>query len=259
MTENYKLENGVLTLFPGTEYLESEKFSENPDIVKAVLPEGLRHISVACFTSCENLTEVNIPSTVKTIDDGAFLSCTALRAIRLPEGLEEIADLAFQDTALEKIAVPASVRRIGEEAFFECPHLAEADVLGPETTICENAFGSDYALLRGFIAPGFPAEGGPGSELLYSLLWASCPERHSPETCRRAEAFIRANQGLVMERIMKFNNTAAMNGIAERRLLDADGIDAFVRQTAEEGLTELTALLIKAKGNALLSAEDFEL
>jgi len=259
LTDAFRLENGILTVFPGTEYLESEKFAENNDIVKAVLPEGLKHISIACFTSCEALEEVNIPSTVQSIDDGAFLSCHSLRSIEFPDGLLEIADLSFQDTALERVTIPASVRTIGAEAFFECENLRQADVLGPETEICENAFGSDYNLLQGYIAPGFPVEQHPGTELLFSLLWATCPERHTEETSQRAERFIKQFPALIMERILKFNNVYAMTGIANRRLLETQSIDEYVRKTTALGLTELTALLIKAKGETRDNPEDFEL
>ena len=259
MTENFQIEKGILRIAAGTEYLESEKFSEREDIRRVILPEGLRHISVACFASCENLEEINIPSTVKTIDDGAFLSCSSLREISLPEGLEEIADLSFQDSGLEAVTVPRSVKRIGEEAFFNCGSLKRADVLGKDTIICEDAFGSDYCLTEGYIAPGYPREKHPGSELLYSLLYASCPEKHGEETARRAEAFIRSNEELIMERVLKFNNIPAMTGISKRKLLKSENIDRYVRRAGEAGQTEITALLIKAKTGVQTIEEEFEL
>lgn len=257
--ENFRLEGGVLEVFPGTEYLESEKFAENPEIRSVILPEGLKHVSVACFHACTELREVSLPSTLKSVDDGAFLLCENLHRILLPEGLEEISDLAFQESGLVQITVPASVKRIGEEAFFACPLLCEANVSGADTDIAVNAFGSNYSLIRGYIAPGFPAESCPGSELMYSLLWASCPDRHSEETSRRAEAFITANQSLVMERIFKYNNVPAMTGIAGRCLLNPAEIDGYVKQSARLGLTELTALLIRAKGSADTFDEEFAL
>ena len=255
----FQIENGILTIDNGVEYLESEKFAEREDIVKAVLPEGLKHISIACFTSCLNLKEINVPSTVKSIDDGAFLSCGALENIDFPEGLEEIADLAFQDTGLFRVTVPATVKRIGEEAFFECPNLEEANVLGADTIIGDDAFASDYALIRGYMAPGYPQNEMPGSELLYSLLWATCPERHTAEVTARAEKFIRENEMLVMERILKYNNTAAMTAISRRHLIGNDRIDKYVRMANENGFTELTALLIKAKETRKTLEEEFEL
>ena len=255
----FQLENGILTIENGTEYLESEKFAEETEIVKAVLPEGLRHISVACFTGCINLEEINIPSTVETIDDGAFLFCEKLERIKFPNGLKEIADLSFQGTSLKTVNIPDSCTRIGEEAFFECPELEEINIANPDAMIGDDAFASCYKLLNGFVAPGYPVNETPGSELLYSLLWATCPDRHKEETTARAEKFIRDNEMLVMERIIKYNNIGAMNGISKRHLLRDENIDKYVRTANEEGLTELTALLIKAKGTRKSLEEEFEL
>ena len=259
MINDFQIENGILTLNPGTEYMEAEKFAERDDIFEVILPDGLRHISMACFTSCNNLRKVNIPSTVEVIDDGAFLMCESLAEIFFPDGLKSINDLAFQSTMLEKITVPESVTHIGEEAFFDCVNLREANVLNPECEILGDGFGSCENLIRGYIAPGYPAETLPGTELLYSLLWAGCPEKHSETTSKRAESFIRNNETLVMERILKYNNVCAMTGISSRKLLDVKNIDKYVKQTTLNKQTELTTLLIKAKGENRMNMEEFEL
>ena len=282
MTEDFKINDGVLTFSPEVRYLKGQLLAGNPDIKKVIIPEsvgfmeeevfaecpnltevifplGLINIGVASFTSCEKLASLDIPGSVKTIEEGAFLDCAALRQVHLHEGLESIADLAFQSTAIEEIIVPASVKEIGEEAFFECESLRRADVLNKDAAIGLNAFGSDYNLIRGYMAPGFPREDSRSAELLYSLLWAGCPERHSPETCARAEHFIRDNEALVMERIFKYNNIPAMHGLADRQLLKPGNIDAYVRRSIAEGYTEITALLLKAKGAAGNIQEDFEL
>ena len=281
MTNDFQLIDGVLTIAPGTQYIKSQRFSENPEIRRliippgvgfmedeafaecenleeVILPEGLINISVAAFASCASLRKINIPSTVKSIEDGAFLFCTSLQDIRLPEGLEEIADLAFQESGLESITIPASVKRIGEEAFFECENLRHADVLGEDTEIGPNAFGSNYNLHSGYIAPGYPKEQSGPAELLYTLLWCSCPDRHSEVTCRRAESFIRSQEGLIMERILKMNNIPAMSGLAARRLLSPGAIDKYLKLALQAGQTEISALLLKAGGGAA-AEEDFEL
>lgn len=283
MTDGFQLtDSGVLIIPDGTAYIKSQQFSENPDIrevfipdgvrffeeeifaecenlEKVRLPEGLVNIGIAAFASCVSLREINIPSTVKTIEDGAFLFCEALSSVTLPDGLEGINQLAFQDTGLEEIIIPASVREIGEEAFFECSRLRRADVLGTQTRIGSDAFGSSYGLIEGFIAPGFPVEKTGPSELLFSLLWASCPDRHGTATCARAESFIRENENLVMERILKFNNIPAMTGIAERRLLSPQCIDASLKTALRDNYTEITALLLKARGSSRTTEGEYDL
>lgn len=281
MTEDFQLCDGVLTV-SGVSYLKSQQFAGRDDIVKvvigegtgffeeevfaecenleeAVLPETLVSIGVAVFTSCPKLSRVNIPKSVKSIEEGAFLDCGGLKEISLPDTLEEICDLAFQSSGLEHITVPASVKRIGEEAFFDCPSLKSADVLGPSTLIGPDAFGSCYSLVSGYIAPGFPPEDSGTVNLLYSLLWASCPERHGDAVSARARDFIRANSSLIMEKILKLNNVAAMNGIVKESVFPPEIIDKYVKMSADAGLTEITALLLKAKGGTRNIESEFEL
>lgn len=282
MTEEYELSGGILRIHPGMRYVrgqsfagrediekiiipegigffEEEAFSECPNLTEVSLPEGLVNIGVAAFADCGNLKTVNVPSTVKTIEDGAFLGCGALESISFPGSLEEICDLAFQETGLRAVSVPAGVKRIGEEAFFGCGELRRADVLGVDTLISLNAFGSCYMLTEGFIAPGFPVEESSSAELLYSMLWCSCPDRHSRETSHRAERFIRNNESLVMERVFKYNNIPALEGITERRLLKKENVDSYVRQALELQLPELTAMLLRLKEQLGTTEGEFEL
>ena len=282
MTNDFQLIDGVLTIAPGTRYIKSQQFSENPDIMKiivpegvgfmedeafaecenlreVILPEGLINISVAAFASCAPLQSINIPSTVKSIGDGAFLFCEELREAALPEGLEEICDLAFQGSGLESVSIPKRVKRIGEEAFFECENLFHADVLGKDTVIGLNAFGSNYKLHSGFIAPGYPPEQSGPAELLYTLLWCSCPQMHSQATCMRAESFIRQQEALIMEKVLKMNNVAAMTGLADRKLLKSGNIDGYLKTALREGLTEISALLLRAGCGSKSIEEEFEL
>ena len=282
MIDDFQLVDGVLTVRDGVSYLKSQQFAENPDIVKVYIPDsvgfleeevfaecenlrevrlpsGLVNLGVATFASCINLEKIELPKGLKTVDDGAFLFCEGLRSIELPEGLEEICQLAFQNTGLERITVPASVFSIGEEAFFECESLKEANVLNPDAVIGKNAFGSNYKLIKGYIAPGYPEEDSPPAEMLYSMLWASCPEMHTGAVSKRAENFIRKNESLVMERVFKYNNIPAMSGIAARQLLKPENIDTYVKTALELELTEITALLLKAKGGARMDEGEFDL
>ena len=281
MTNGFKLENGILTtgdlryiqsqqfalrddiykavIGPGVGFLEGEAFAECENLEAVILPEGLINISVAAFASCAKLSKINIPSTVKHIEEGAFLFCDSLRHIDIPDGVESINDLCFQSSGLEDITIPESCTYIGEEAFFECENLREANVLCKDASIGLNAFGSNYNLLKGYIAPGYSGENSQTSNLLFTLLWASCPERHNDATAARAREFISKNESLVFERILKFNNVPAMTGIASTKAFNESNIDKYVSMSSDEGLTEITALLLKAKGSSRLNEGDFDL
>lgn len=279
---DYQLTDGVLTISPGTTYIRSQQFCQRDDIIKVIIPDGVGFMEDECFTECPELEEVilpeglinigpaafavcpklsriHIPSTVKSIDSGAFIFCNELRDIELPEGLETVSEYAFQNTGLETVRVPASVKNIEECGFFSCENLRRADVLGENTAIGTDAFGSNYKLIEGYIAPGYPEKTDNASELLYTLLWCSCPERHSAATTARAERFIRKNEPIIMERILKADNVPALNGLAGRGLLSAEIINSSIQQTLLTGKTELTALLLKAKNTADKNEGEFEL
>ncbi|MBP5621939.1 MAG: leucine-rich repeat domain-containing protein [Thermoguttaceae bacterium] len=60
-----------------------------------------------------------IPSCVETIAPNAFLSCSFLRAIVVPNGVKSIGESAFQSSALESLALPASVEKIADATVFD--------------------------------------------------------------------------------------------------------------------------------------------
>ena len=230
--------------------LPEQAFYEHEDLQTITLPEGLEVISAAAFAGCIGLTQIHLPSTLREIGEGAFLGCISLSSIQLPTGLATIGEMAFWGSGLETVTVPQTVTHIGDSAFWDCAALRQADVLNPHAHIGSNAFGNCPSLQSGYMAPGFPDEDSAPAQLLYSLLWCSCPDRHTASTAIRAEEFIRRQDGLIMERILKYNNVPAMTGLVSRHLLSPERIDGYLRQSLERELTEITALLLAAKGTA---------
>ena len=282
MNDDYSLNDGVLTISPGTICIRAQQFCGREDIRKVIIPEGvqfmepecfadcswleevtlpsgIRNIGAAAFADCSSLIAVNIPTSAQSIDSGAFLQCEALKDIQIPEGVETICEHAFQNSGLESVIVPESVAVIEECAFFSCENLRRADVLGKHTVLGEDCFGSNYALVEGYIAPGYPVNADTPAILLYTLLWCSCPQRHDAVTSQRASTFIRENESLIMEWIIKANNIPAMNGLAGLGLLSSDIISGALNRTLLSGQKDLSALLLKAKLAASPSEGDFEL
>ena len=240
-------------------FMDMEAFCECPELKSVRLPASLGSISPACFAECPKLCDIALPPALESIGEGAFLNCASLRSIAFPDTLRSIGDLSFWGTGLETVSIPAGVRSIGEQAFWSCEELRRADVNGKDTLIAGDAFGSCYKLIEGFIAPGYPPEGDRASELLYSLLWCSCPDRHGAAVSERAERFVRENEALIMERIFKYENVPALSGCVKRGLLSRDKIDGYVRTAADGGLAEMTALLLKARGTGRDTFEEFDL
>lgn len=73
-------------------------------------------------------TSYTLPETVKTIKDEAFSSAIFLSAVQLPSMLREIGTEAFSHTNITSITLPATVQRIGANAFMQCGKLTSLTV-----------------------------------------------------------------------------------------------------------------------------------
>lgn len=69
------------------------------------------------FAEDENLQSINIPGNIKTIMYGCFANCFNLTKVTLNEGLETIESEAFENTPIEKIIIPESIKHIEPLAF----------------------------------------------------------------------------------------------------------------------------------------------
>ena len=63
---------------------------------------------------------------LRTIGKRAFCGCSGLKIIAFPEGLEEIGVRAFEDSGLESVTFPSSVRTVHQTAFCRCQNLRKA-------------------------------------------------------------------------------------------------------------------------------------
>ena len=99
------------------------------------LAAGLELIDERAFSECTALEEVTLGG-VTTVGECAFLGCPKLKTLTLG-GVETIGYSAFGACrALEKLKLPAGLKRLGLEAFRDCTALtavelpAELEVLG---------------------------------------------------------------------------------------------------------------------------------
>ena len=167
--------------------------------------------------------------------------------------------MAFWNSGLYAVDVPETVDRIGDSAFWTCENLCRANVWGKNTVIEKNAFGSDYALIEGYMAPGYLDENSAPAELQYTLLWCSCPERHTSEVSERAKTLIYHQEALIMDRILKYHNAPALSSLVHSHLLDPSHIDSYLRAASDANQPDLVALLLEAKGRQRKADADFEL
>lgn len=102
--------------------------------------------SLNCYHAAGNVT---IPSTVERngvkykitgIGDRAFYGCSFLKTITLPEGIDYIGKNAFEDSGIESIKIPKSVRCIEDEAFAYCSMLTSITLPEELQELGEDAF-----------------------------------------------------------------------------------------------------------------------
>ena len=202
-------------------------------------------ITEGAYAEDESLTSIIIPEGVTDIGEVSFYGCPNLRHVSFPSTLRYIREEAFGESAVESVILPDGLELIEEKAFFMCDSLRKIEVPGRDTVIGSDAFACCDSLTEGYIACGYPENIRHHERLQYTLLWCSCPERHSSETSALAEGFIRDNEELVMEWIIRHNNIPAMSGISKLSLLRGD-TGKYITQAGEAGRSEIMALLMSA-------------
>ena len=108
----------------GTEEISADAYRDRSDIVRVILPDGVKRICDGAFANCNKLLEVVLPESILHIGSDAFYSCDALKKIYIPYRTESIGSQAFYGCgALEHITIPSSVKKIGAGVFNYCDNL----------------------------------------------------------------------------------------------------------------------------------------
>lgn len=180
----------VSVTFPSSlVYIGVSAFEDCSSLTVIILPEGLEEIDELAFTYCYAIDTIEIPASVITIGAAPFAGCMSLTYIGVAEGsaafqsidgvlyditgtvlihyppgraeetytisesVTEIGPNAFYLCPVTYMVIPASVEKIGEEAFFGCENL-QSVVFNPGShlTIIEgSAFG--YTEIEEIVIP----------------------------------------------------------------------------------------------------------
>ena len=131
-----------VTLNEGLKTIGPHAFYNNKALVDITLPSTLTSIGTHAFYQCQSIKTMIIPDAVQTIGEQAFRFCYAIEQLKLPAGLTEIAMMAFAETAIMSVDIPATVRSIGQAAFGTCKKLRSIALPEGITSLGDNAF--DY-------------------------------------------------------------------------------------------------------------------
>jgi len=127
--------------------IEEWSFSENKNITKVTIPNGVTSIGEFAFKSCTSLTSITIPNSVISIGGSAFQSCTSLTSITIPNSVISIGKAIFNDcTSLISVTLPNNITSISDGAFQGCSSLTNITIPDSVTSIGEWAFNNCYNL-----------------------------------------------------------------------------------------------------------------
>lgn len=96
------------------------------------------------FSGCTSLATIDLPSTVINIENNAFYRCTSLKSIVAPESLQTLGGYAFAECSkLTTVSLNGKLQLINNNAFEDC-NLREIDIPASVRTISDNAFYNNY-------------------------------------------------------------------------------------------------------------------
>lgn len=135
----------TIIFYPPGRNIEFDKLSgEAQNKTTYIIPDGVETIRSKAFYKCYYVEDIQIPNTVTRIEEKAFHRTAALYQITLPENLEYIGKDAFAYCFSEnyendtnpnnytEITIPASVKEIGDYAFFNCEKVTKLTMLPKE-------------------------------------------------------------------------------------------------------------------------------
>ena len=149
-------------------------FYDCSSLTSITIPKGVTRIGADAFVRCSGLTSITIPDSVTSIGREAFWGCSGLTSITLPASVTSIADDAFGGCSsltsikvdkenkyydsrnncnaiiatesntlvigCKNTTIPASVTRLGENAFADCSGLTSITIPQSVTSIGDYAF-----------------------------------------------------------------------------------------------------------------------
>lgn len=125
--KNVYIDDGVTEIIP---YL----FAGAQGLEKVTLPEGIEKIGQNAYIGCSSIDEVNLPESLTEIELNAFAGATSLKSLELPKKLEKLGERAFENTGIEEIEIPASLKEAegdGNFNYYETPYGKAGIAYGP--------------------------------------------------------------------------------------------------------------------------------
>ncbi|SFA96939.1 Leucine rich repeat-containing protein [Acetitomaculum ruminis DSM 5522] len=97
----------------------NQAFENAIKLEEITVEENVENVGEKAFANCQNLKKISFLGVI-TLGKEAFSRDTSLEEVTLPDNLETIDDEAFYGcSSLKEIIIPASVKNIGKNVFFQ--------------------------------------------------------------------------------------------------------------------------------------------
>ena len=159
----------------GVEEICESAFAACSNLWFVELPTSLKVIERCAFWQCYKLDRLIIPKGIERIGEAAVLSNDILMSadlepvivgnelfssgsiaedvIEIPDGIEYVSHMSFAfDNNLRKVVIPMSVKKVDDQAFWECKNLKGLVVKSPKVFLY-NAFGWGYCYPTRLVVP----------------------------------------------------------------------------------------------------------
>lgn len=227
-------------------------FQNNPFLKKAIMTEGVLHLSASVFENCESLSEVVLSETLLEIPENAFKNCVSLADLEIPLSVKTIGASAFENClALLVLDIPKSVLFIGSRAFANFTNLQVINLArGEAFQLWNEDWNADCQAATNFLGAILP-------ENLYLALGDSLAAGYqSDNTMGDSYTDYVGEKLLVAELVNRFSKEFALSGMTSYGLrfrLEHDLFQDSQGRTLLEAAQTASIITISIGANDLLN------
>lgn len=117
-------------------------------LTEVILPQGVESLGQSCFQDMNSLQTVSVPGSCKVVGGNAFANNWSLNSVTLGEGIEEIGTYAFSGAqGVTELKLPSTLKTIGGGAF-DMMQLTSLTIPASVVKIGDNAFQGCYTPLE---------------------------------------------------------------------------------------------------------------
>lgn len=88
-----------------------------------VMPDTIKTLGKQVFADCAQLKSVELSESLTEIPERAFLNCVALEGIAFPASVSKLGTSAFQNSGIKSLTVPATLTSFNSSPFKDCVKL----------------------------------------------------------------------------------------------------------------------------------------